>query len=697
MPANHAELEIVLRWRRSDDTFDVGLAYDDPLDPQDRRDYVDEPLSIDTAALVDLVTDEQAYGQALGTLLLKIGKVHSFYRTALATASERSIPVHFRLVVDPRAPLRYHQIRWESIRDPDSGTRITTQRRILFSRYLSTPDWQSVRPPPWHRLKALVAIAAPTNVSTKHRVGMPDVPLDPVDAKAELRRARDALTGMSVRSLADTGRTTVNHLVEALDEDIDLLYLVCHGGIYNDVPRLYLEDGNGETAVVDGGVLVDRIGELSRPPTVVVLCSCQSAGRGDEALISAGRADEATTSDGGVLSALGPRLSGAGVSAVIAMQGNITMRTAELFFKTFFTELNRHGVVDEAMAVARGAVSDRDRDWWMPVLFTRLRLGRAWYEPEFGDSGDTTFRALIQSIKEPNCTPVLGSGIAGEGILPSREELAERWADLWLMPIERHYRGDLAKVAQYLSVRTAPRLTQTEVKLYLAKVLSDGRDEEVDVLRLISDAGERHRRDAPESDPYAILAGLRLPIYVTTSWTSLLEDAIRAAGRTPHIRHFRWNRQRIEEEDLPEPTRESPLVYHLFGTLKEPSSLVVTEDHYFAWLTAWIKRVDKDESIPRCVAEALTDSSLLFLGYRLDDWEFRVLFEAIRSFDGASLLKENYHVGVQVSPESTTVEPEALQEYLAECFGQDPRLSIYWGTCQRFLTDLRSRMDRARG
>ena len=51
MGSEHAELEIVLRWRPHDDAFDVGLAWDDPSDPQDRRDYVDDPLRIDTLAL----------------------------------------------------------------------------------------------------------------------------------------------------------------------------------------------------------------------------------------------------------------------------------------------------------------------------------------------------------------------------------------------------------------------------------------------------------------------------------------------------------------------------------------------------------------------------------------------------------------------------------------------------------------------
>lgn len=693
MAQQHAELEIVLRWRRSDDAFDIGLAYDDPSDPEDRRDYVDEPLTIDTGRFADLVAEGEEYGKALGRLLLGMPKVRSFYAKALATAASRNIPLHFRLVVDPRAPLRYHSIRWEALRDPDAGFRVATRRNVLFSRYLSTPDWRSLRPPPWHHLTALLVIAAPSNLSEKNRVGMPEVPLESVDVDAERERARRALVGLEVRELTGPGQATLKRILEALDERTDLLYLVCHGGIYGDTPRLYLEDEQGKADVVDGQVLAERIAELDRPPTVAVLCSCQSAGKGDED----------TTSDAGVLSALGPRLSGAGVSAVVAMQGNITMKTASMFLPAFFAELRNDGVVDRAMAVARGVVSSRERDWWMPVLFTRLKLGRAWYKPEFGDRGDMTFRALINSIREGVCTPVLGSGVA-EGIIPSREEFAASWADQWLMPIVLQNRADLAKVAQYLSVRTAPRQTQTEVGLYLrselrtkyAHVLPENVGPK-SISELISAVGEEHRERAPETDPYAILASLRLPIYVTTSWTSLLEDAIRADGREPTVRHFEWHKKRQDEEDHLEPTRENPLVYHLFGRLDNPSSLVVTEDHYFAWLTEWIKRVDKDESIPRVVAEALTDSSLLFLGYRLDDWEFRVLFQSIKSFAGASLLRDILHVGVQVSPESTMLEPEAAQEYLDQYFGKDPPVSIYWGTCQRFLTDLTSRMRASHG
>ena len=57
------------------------------------------------------------------------------------------------------------------------------------------------------------------------------------------------------------------------------------------------------------------------------------------------------------------------------MQGKISMATVRQFMPLFFAELRRDGQIDRAMAAARGRVRDRP-DWWMPVLFMRLRDGQ---------------------------------------------------------------------------------------------------------------------------------------------------------------------------------------------------------------------------------------------------------------------------------------------------------------------------------
>src|SRR5262249_52278797 len=80
-------------------------------------------------------------------------------------------------------------------------------------------------------------------------------------------------------------------------------------------------------------------------PRLVVLASCQGAGTG---------AGEAPAGPG-ALAALGPRLVGAGIPAVVAMQGDVSMGTVRVFMPAFFEALRpQNGLVDRAPAAARG-------------------------------------------------------------------------------------------------------------------------------------------------------------------------------------------------------------------------------------------------------------------------------------------------------------------------------------------------------
>lgn len=119
-------------------------------------------------------------------------------------------------------------------------------------------------------------------------------------------------------------------------------------------------------------------------------------------------------------------------------------------------------------------------------------------------------------------------------------------------------------------------------------------------------------------DPYRVVAALPVKVLVTTGWTDLLQEALRARGKQPTTACFQWT-DRVDWDDDPlsaPPTTDQPLVYHLYGRLENPDSLVLTEDDYFEWLTAWI---DKKLVIPGVVRSALTRNSLMFLGYRLDE------------------------------------------------------------------------------
>jgi len=334
------------------------------------------------------------------------------------------------------------------------------------------------------------------------------------------------------------------------------------------------------------------------------------------------------------------------------MQGNITMATAAAFLGRFFAALKENGIVDRAVAAGRRSVQDR-HDWWVPVLFSRLRKGRTYYTSAFIERSDRTWASLIDAIETKRCTPVIGPGLA-DSTLGSRIELASRWVDRWEMPLWPSSQQSLTTVAQYLRVQTARQVPPNMLANYLVTTLREQYGSELppewfddeDLERIINALGEQAQ--ARPDDPYRVVSSLNLPIYVPSSWTGLLDERLRIAGRTPSSKYFDWrNLLPVDQTDDERPRPESPLVYHLFGRLDEPESLVLTEDDHFEWLCAW---VDKRDLIPKPVSRALTRRSLLFLGYRLEDWDFRVLFQGFKRFGGSEQMRDLPHVGVQLTP-----------------------------------------------
>jgi hypothetical protein len=521
-------------------------------------------------------------------------------------------------------------------------------------------------------------------------------PLAPLDVTGELERAKSGLGNIRVTALASDGSATLENVSTHLRDGYDVLYLVCHGAFVEGEPHIWLEDEAGDVKVVAGSELVTRLRELEQRPRLVVLASCQSAGSGAD-----GRSD-----DGGVLAALGPRLAEAGIPAVLAMQGNVAMETVARFMPVFFRELQRDGQIDRAMAVARGAVRERP-DFWVPVLFMRLKSGRLWYAPGFADdrrAGDVAMEkwpALLRHIRRGRCTPILGPGLT-EPLLGSRREIARRWADTYTFPMAPYDCEDLPQVAQYLAVNQDRMFPRDELGEHLRQEILRryGEDlpdapESASLDELITAVGAQRRARDP-AEPHRMLAGLPLPVYITTDPSNLLADALAAAGKHPQVELCLWNNDVAllpsiyDEQPGYRPDVQHPLVYHLFGRIQEPDSLVLTEDDYFDYLIGTTR--DRD-LIPAVVRRALADTALLFLGFRMDDWNFRVLFRSIMSQEGRGRRSRYAHVAVQIDPEEGRIlEPERARRYL-ESYFQEADISIYWGSAEDFVRELQSRWE----
>ena len=124
----------------------------------------------------------------------------------------------------------------------------------------------------------------------------------------------------------------------------------------------------------------------------------------------------------------------------------------------------------------------------------------------------------------------------------------------------------------------------------------------------------------------------------------------------------------------------TPLVFHLHGhTL--PESLVLTEDDYLRYLAAMASNPDL---LPAPVQKALTSASLVFIGYRLADWNFRVLLQGLRP----TALRRS--VVVLKPPEDSEEKSNKVQEYMDRYYAAMD-LRVYWGTAREFCGELRRR------
>lgn len=677
------ELEVSLH-RRDSGSYMVDFRLSQPNSEADNRLVQDAMPQFSTSfeALQNLAHDPVGYGKQLTEDFFADSSVKDAFAQALASAQSQDLSLRVRLLIGPSAP-ELQSLRWETLNNPRDGSPLCTSENILFSRYLSSLDWRPVRLRPQGNLCALAFIANPSDLA--------DYSLAPVEIAGEYQRARDGLGSIPVDLVPQPEtdqRASLDTLVKRLREtEYDILYLVAHGAMVKDEPWLWFEDENGKVARTAGSELATRLKELTQRPRLVVLASCQSAGK----------------SAGDALRAIGPRLAEAGIPAVIAMQGNISMQTVAEFMPTFFQELSRDGQIDRAMAVARGDIRERP-DYWMPALFMRLKSGRIWYVPGFGEEkrGFEKWPALIRSIKRGQCTPILGAGLY-EPMLGTQREIAQRWAEAYHYPMAPHERESLPQVAQYLTVNQYPRAPYDELEEYLqSEVKQRYKDDlpddtgKMNLEQLVEIVSTKMRQNNPY-EPHEALAKLSLPIYITTNPGNQMAAALKEAGKDPQVVLCPWNEyvEQVETVYTREPdyfpTPERPLVYHLFGRLDEPDSVVLTEDDYFDFL---IGVTGNKELIPSAVRRVLADTALLFLGFQMDEWNFRVLFRSILSQQGGGRRDRYAHIAAQIEPEEGRIlEPERARRYLENYFSKGADISLYWGSPVDFIKELLDHWD----
>ena len=290
------------------------------------------------------------------------------------------------------------------------------------------------------------------------------------------------------------------------------------------------------------------------------------------------------------------------------------------------------------------------------------------------------------------------------------EQLANAWAGYVGFPLEEQHW--LPRVALFDRVvnRSDDREAKTGYLNWLKRSLLFLAEKDPDVdqaliadlmddieLNSFSDTAVQigyPKSTAGRVNPLQTLAKLNLPIYITTSHFDFLERALIAENRQPQTQICYWAEEPLtyrheshQTNNNLTPTVEEPLVFHIFGLEYYPESMVLNEDDYLDFLTAIAGDANqKKPKIPRYLRKALTQSSLILLGYQLRDWEFRVMFRGLINSTPASL--RVFNLAIQLDPAAQgIVSADQVRTYLKKYFDQT-HFTVEWGSTQDFIQKL---------
>ena len=300
------------------------------------------------SATGDLAQD----GQCLFNVLFADPKL----RTAWDATQGRTAQCRFRLWIDAAAA-ELHTLPWELLHDGDVW--LSANARTPFSRYLTSevPWGGSVVERP---IRVLAAVSNPEDIEKYE--------LTPIDVAKEHKFLEDAFAKFSPEQVQLTileSPVTLARLEQALYNGYHVLHFVGHGMFSqrSQQAALYLQDDEGNTQIVNDEHISAILKHQPACPHLIFLAACQTA-------------TQATTA---AFTGLGPKLIQAGIPAVVAMQDQVSLRTAQQMTPIFYADLMTHGEVDRALNATRNnLLATRRADAVVPVLFMRLQDGQLW-------------------------------------------------------------------------------------------------------------------------------------------------------------------------------------------------------------------------------------------------------------------------------------------------------------------------------
>jgi hypothetical protein len=158
-----------------------------------------------------------------------------------------------------------------------------------------------------------------------------------------------------------------------------------------------------------------------------------------------------------------------------------------------------------------------------------------------------------------------------------------------------------------------------------------------------------------ESQSLNNLASLPFQLIVNTSPGFSAERAFKSVKSETYVDFY--DRTAPARIYLPDPTADAPVLYGLYGSLQQPSSMILSENDRFDFL---ISIIAENPPLPQKLTSTLCDprQSFLFLGFNLAQWQLRMLLHVVLR----KVQRENKSFAIELERE--VIDEEAKLFYM---------------------------------
>jgi hypothetical protein len=218
----------------------------------------------------------------------------------------------------------------------------------------------------------------------------------------------------------------------------------------------------------------------------------------------------------------------------------------------------------------------------------------------------------------------------------------------------------------------------------VAQIWYDKNRDIKDLQRRVSEFFNQFSTSLP-TDFHRDLAALPFKLCIVTTPDDFLYNAFKVnkVKKEPLQRFYNLRKQR--EENFPvilsDLSPRKPIVYHLYGHHKDPSSLVITEDDLITLLVNLVQNEPRLPDIVRTYLK-LQETTYLFIDCGFKNWYLRVLLKALSLYDNrrdkSFALEEDAEFFAQSERHQTVIY-----------FSNDRRIEFKEGTLPKFARKLR--------